>query len=69
MTSSDWLDIRGWSESIIGWSMDTTHNLLPNSIQNDFAQIQPALESFFLATVMCTAVSYTHLTLPTILLV
>ena len=56
MTSSDWLDIRGWSESIIGWSMDTTHDLLPNSIQNDFAQIQPALESFFLATVMCTVV-------------
>ena len=48
MTSSDWLDIRGWSESIIGWSMDTTHDLLPNSIQNDFAEIQPALESFFL---------------------
>ena len=40
MTSSDWLDIRGWSESIIGWSMDTTHDFLPNTIQTEFAKIQ-----------------------------
>jgi hypothetical protein len=36
--------------------MDTTHDLLPESIQTDFATIQPALESFFIATIMCTVV-------------
>lgn len=56
MASSDWLNIRGWTESIIGWSMDTTHDLLPESVQAEFASIQPALELFFIATIMCTVV-------------
>ena len=67
MTSSDWLDLRGWFESSIGWSMDQTHDLLPDSDyslgplgsvnpQSGFASIQPALEAFFHATIMCTVV-------------
>ena len=63
--TSDWFDIRGWMESIVGWSMDQVHDLLPSSefnlgplgsinIQSEFASVQGAL-----------AVSYTHLTLPT----
>ncbi len=56
LASSDWLNIRGWTESIIGWSMDATHDLLPSSMQSEFATIQPALESFFIATIMCTVV-------------
>ena len=30
MSSSDWLDVRGWTESLIGWSMDKTHDTLPS---------------------------------------
>ena len=29
--TSDWLDVRGWMESIVGWSMDQVHDLLPSS--------------------------------------
>ena len=49
--TSDWLDIRGWMESIVGWSMDQVHDLLPSSeiglgplgsvnLQGEFASIQ-----------------------------
>ena len=67
MASSDWLDLRGWFDSAIGWTMDQTHDLLPDSDyslgplgsvnpQSGFSSIQPALESFFHATIMCTVV-------------
>ena len=81
MTSNDWWDIGGWTESITSWSMDNVHDLMPsedidlqvtipstwawpNSItigpifnmQDGFASIQPALESFMNATIMCTVV-------------
>ena len=50
MASSDWLDIRGWMESLVSWSMDLTHDLLPSSdiglgplgtlnIQEEFGQL------------------------------
>jgi len=42
MASSDWLDIRGWTESIIGWSMDKTHDILPSSdIDLEFSITRP----------------------------
>ena len=65
--TSDWLDIRGWMESIVGWSMDQVHDLLPSSeiglgplgsvnLQGEFASIQGALETFIFTTIMCTIV-------------
>ena len=30
MTSSDWLDVVGWSESFSSWSMDNVHDVLPS---------------------------------------
>ena len=30
MTSSDWLDLRGWVERFVGWSMDGLHDALPS---------------------------------------
>lgn len=67
MASSDWLDIRGWVDSLVSWSMDSTHDILPSSgvnlgplgiinIQNEFASIQSPLETFFFTTIMCTIV-------------
>ena len=81
MTSSDWLDVAGWSESFSNWSMDNVHDVLPSgdidmqvtipstwawpepitmgpifNMQSGFASIQPALESFMHATIMCTVV-------------
>ena len=42
MASSDWLNVRGWTESLIGWSMDTTHDLLPsNDIDLQFSITRP----------------------------
>ena len=65
--TSDWFDIRGWMESIVGWSMDQVHDLLPSSefnlgplgsinIQSEFASVQGALEIFIFTTIMCTVV-------------
>ena len=80
MSSSDWLDLRGWTEKLVGWSMDTVHDVLPSgdidlqatislpkgiwpkdivigpvlNLQQGFAEIQPALEAFFVATLVCT---------------
>ena len=67
MASSDWLDIRGWMDSIIGWSLDKTHQLLPSSdiglgpygsinLQDGFSSIQSALHIFIFTSVMCTVV-------------
>ena len=82
MSSSDWLDLRGWTEKLVGWSMDTVHDVLPSgdidlqatislpkgiwpkdivigpvlNLQQGFAEIQPALEAFFVATLVCTVV-------------
>ena len=82
MPSSDWLNLRGWIESGVGWSMDNVHDALPAgevdlqatislptgiwpedihigpifSPREQFAAIQPALESFFTATMICTIV-------------
>ena len=67
MASSDWLDLTGWLQSMVGWSMDQTHDLLPNeeyglgpigsvNPQAGFSSIQPALEAFFHASIMCTVV-------------
>ena len=67
MASSDWLDVNGWLQSMVGWSMDQTHDLLPNeeyglgpigsvNPQSGFSSIQPALEAFFHASIMCTVV-------------
>ena len=67
MASSDWLDIRGWMESLVSWSMDLTHDLLPSSdiglgplgtlnIQEEFASVQSSLEMFIFTTIMCTVV-------------
>ena len=42
MASSDWLDVRGWTESLVGWSMDTTHDVLPSSdIDLEFSITRP----------------------------
>ena len=42
MASSDWLDVRGWTESFIGWSMDKTHDVLPsNDIDLEFSITRP----------------------------
>ena len=30
MPSSDWLDLRGWVERLVGWSMDGLHDALPS---------------------------------------
>ena len=65
--TSDWLDVRGWMESIVGWLMDQVHDLLPSSeiglgplgsvnLQGEFASIQGALETFLFTTIMCTIV-------------
>ena len=54
-------------ESIVGWSMDQVHDLLPSSdiglgplgsvnLQGEFASIQGALETFLFTTIMCTIV-------------
>ena len=67
MASSDWLDIRGWTESIVGWSMDLVHDILPSNdiglgrlgtlnLQNEFGSVQGALETFIFTTIMCTVV-------------
>ena len=82
MPSSDWLNLRGWIESGVGWSMDNVHDALPAgevdlqatislptgiwpedihigpifSPREQFAAIQPALELFFTATMICTIV-------------
>ena len=38
MASSDWLNVRGWTESLVGWSMDQTHDILPsNDIDLEFS--------------------------------
>ena len=29
MATSDWLDLRGWIEGLVGWSMDNVHDALP----------------------------------------
>ncbi len=82
MTSSDWLDLRGWVERFVGWSMDGLHDALPSGdidlqatislprgiwptdivigpifdLQKEFADMQPGLEAFFNATIVCTIV-------------
>ena len=82
MATSDWLDLRGWIEGLVGWSMDNVHDALPSddidatvtislptgiwpediilgrvfNVQDGFGQIQPALEGFFAATMICTVV-------------
>lgn len=67
MASSDWLNIRGWMDSIIGWTLDKTHNLMPSSdiglgplgsinLQETFSSIQPGLHLFIFTSVMCTVV-------------
>ena len=82
MTSSDWLDLRGWVERFVGWSMDGLHDALPSGdidlqatislprgiwptdivigpifdLQKEFAAMQPGLETFFNATIVCTIV-------------
>ena len=82
MASSDWLNLRGWVEGLVGWSMDNVHDLLPSEeidlrltislptgiwpedivlgpvlhLQEDFAAMQPSLEAFFSATMICTVV-------------
>ena len=82
MASSDWLDLRGWIEGSVSWSMDNIHDLLPSedidlqatispppgiwpndivigpifNLKDGFAEIQPALEGFFSATLVCTVV-------------
>ncbi len=82
MASSDWLDLRGWIEHSVHWSMDNVHGLLPAedidlqatispppgiwpndivigpifNLKDGFAEIQPALEGFFSATLVCTVV-------------
>ena len=30
MATSDWLDLRGWIEGLVGWSMDNVHDALPS---------------------------------------
>ncbi|MEC7757252.1 MAG: complex I subunit 1 family protein [Candidatus Thermoplasmatota archaeon] len=30
MATSDWLNLRGWVEGIVGWSMDNVHDTLPS---------------------------------------
>jgi NADH-quinone oxidoreductase subunit H len=82
MPSSDWLDLRGWIEMLVGWSMDGLHDALPSGdidlqatislprgiwptdivigpifdLQKEFAAMQPGLETFFNATIVCTIV-------------
>ncbi|MEE3114080.1 MAG: NADH-quinone oxidoreductase subunit H, partial [Candidatus Thermoplasmatota archaeon] len=82
MPSSDWLDLRGWIEMLVGWSMDGLHDALPSGdidlqatislprgiwptdivigpifdLQKEFAAMQPGLEAFFNATIVCTIV-------------
>jgi NADH-quinone oxidoreductase subunit H len=82
MPSSDWLDLRGWVERFVGWSMDGLHDTLPSGdidlqatislprgiwphdivigpifdLQREFAAMQPGLEAFFNATIVCTIV-------------
>ena len=57
MASSDWLDVNGWLQSMVGWSMDQTHDLLPNKEYGlgpigsvnpkvDFHQSSPHLRRF-----------------------
>ena len=42
MASSDWLNVRGWTESLVGWSMDLTHDVLPsNDIDLEFSITRP----------------------------
>lgn len=67
MASSDWLDIRGWMDSIVGWSMDSVHDILPSTdiglgplgtlnLQAEFASVQSPLETLIFTTIMCTVV-------------
>ena len=67
MASSDWLDIRGWMDSIVGWSMDSVHDIHPrtdlglgtlgtHNIQAEFASVQSPLETLIFTTIMCTVV-------------
>ena len=30
MATGDWLDLRGWVEGLVGWSMDNVHDTLPS---------------------------------------
>ena len=30
MATGDWLDLRGWVEGLVGWSMDNVHDALPS---------------------------------------
>ena len=30
MATSDWLNLRGWIEGLVGWSMDNVHDTLPS---------------------------------------
>ena len=30
MATSDWLNLRGWIEGLVGWSMDNFHDALPS---------------------------------------
>ena len=41
MASSDWLDIRGLVENIVGWSMDSTHDIMPKEIDLQFTISPP----------------------------
>ena len=82
MASSDWLNLRGWIEGLVGWSMDNVHDILPSgdkdlsvtinlpagiwpnpivlgpviNFQEEFAEMQPALEALFSSTMICTVV-------------
>ena len=82
MATGDWLDLRGWVEGLVGWSMDNVHDTLPSedldltvtisppkgiwpedillgrvvNLQDGFADMQPALEGLFSATMICTVV-------------
>ena len=87
MATGDWLDLRGWVEGLVGWSMDNVHDALPSNdldltltislpkgiwpedillgrvvnLQDGFADMQPALEGLFSATMICTVVFTTCL--------
>ena len=61
--TSDWLDVRGWMESIVGWSMDQVHDLLLSdiglgplgSVNLQEGSIQSP-QDFLFTTIMCTIV-------------
>ncbi|RZD35756.1 MAG: hypothetical protein CXT72_03575 [Methanobacteriota archaeon] len=55
MASTDWLDINGWVISLVEFSMDTVHDLLP-FYQSEFASVQPMLETLISTSIICTII-------------